>query len=53
MTDLRCEHKHLDELRAADEEERYVGFARDGASEERLACARRPYRQDTSRNAGR
>ena len=32
--------EHLDEVRAADREERHVGFAGDGAREQRLAGAR-------------
>ena len=34
-------HEHLDEVGARDGEERHVGFARDGARQQRLAGARR------------
>src|SRR5690606_2017508 len=44
-------HEHLDEVGAADGEERNVGLARDGAREQRLAGPRRPHEQDALRDA--
>ena len=41
--------EHLDEVRAADREERHAGLARDGAREQRLAGAGRPDEQDALR----
>ena len=38
-------HEHLDEVGARDGEERHVGFAGDGARQQRLAGARRPDQQ--------
>ena len=38
--------EHLDEVRAADREERNVGFASDGARQERFAGSRRAHQQD-------
>ena len=43
--------EHLDEVRAADGEERNVRFAGDRAGQERLAGSRRPHQQDALRNA--
>ena len=43
--------EHLDEVRAADREERHVGLAGDGAGEQRLAGARRAHQQHALRNA--
>src|SRR5205807_9574507 len=43
--------EHLDEVRAADREERDVRFARHGAGEQRLAGARRAHQQHALRNA--
>src|SRR5207302_6151634 len=43
--------EHLDEVRAADREERHAGLARDRAREQRLAGARRAHHQDALRNA--
>ncbi len=43
--------EHLDEVRAADGEERHVRFAGDGAGEQRLAGARRADQQHAFRNA--
>ena len=45
--------EHLDEVRAADREERHVGFAGDGAREQRLAGARRAHQQHALRECGR
>src|SRR5205823_4031947 len=44
----RCANadKHLNEVRAADREERDVRFSRDGASEQRFSRSRRAYEQD-------
>ena len=42
--------EHLDELRSAQAEERDLGFAGDGAREQRLAGARRPDEQHALRN---
>src|SRR5262249_24579541 len=39
--------EHLDEVRTADREERYVRLTRDRTGEERLACSRSPHHQDT------
>ena len=43
--------EHLDEIRAADREERHVRFAGDGAREQRLARSRRADEQHAFRNA--
>src|SRR5262245_42976324 len=43
--------EHLDEVRAADREERYVRFAGDRAREQRLARSRRPHQQNALGNA--
>src|SRR5713226_495973 len=43
--------KHLDEIRTADREKRYVGFARDGARDQRFASARRSDEQNAFRNS--
>ena len=43
--------EHLDKIRAADGEERHVGFAGDGAGEQRLAGARRADQQHALRDA--
>ena len=43
--------EHLDELRAAQREERDIGFAGDRAGQQRLARAGRADQQDTFRNA--
>src|SRR5581483_8790145 len=43
--------EHLDEVGAGDREERNARLTRDGAREERLACARRPVQQHTLRDA--
>ena len=43
--------EHLDEVRAADREERHVGFAGDRAGEQRLAGSRRAHQQDALRDA--
>ena len=45
--------EHLDEVRAADREERNVGFARDGAREQRLAGAGRAHQQHALRECVR
>src|SRR4051794_26475513 len=42
-------HEHLDEVRAADREERHAGLARDRAREQRLTGARRPVQQHALR----
>ena len=42
--------EHLDELAAADGEERHLGLAGDGPREQRLACARRADQQNAFRN---
>src|SRR6266699_1453251 len=44
-------HEHLDELRAGQGEEGYVGLAGDGPREQGLAGARRPDDQDALRDA--
>ena len=44
-------HEHLDEVGTGDREEGHVGFAGDGAGEERLAGARRAHQQDALGNA--
>ena len=44
--------EHLDELGAADREERHARFARDGARQQRLAGAGRADEQDAARDAG-
>src|ERR1017187_10226766 len=44
-------HEHLDEVRAGDGEERYAGFAGDGAGQQGLAGSRRSYQQNALRNA--
>src|SRR5690606_17671183 len=44
-------HEHLDEVGAGNGEERHVGFARNGAREQRLAGARRAHEQDAAGNA--
>src|SRR5262249_50987796 len=43
--------EHLDEIRAADREERHVRFTGDGAREQRLARSRRAHQQHAFRNA--
>ena len=43
--------KHFDEIRAADRKERHIGFAGDGAREQRLARAGRSDQQHAFRNA--
>ena len=43
--------EHLHEVRAADREERHIGFAGNGAREQRLAGARRADQQNAFRNA--
>ena len=43
--------EHLDEVRARDREERHVGFAGDGARDQRLAGAGRADQQAAARNA--
>ena len=43
-------HEHLDEIGARDREERHVGFARDGASQQGLAGAGRADQQDALRD---
>src|SRR4030095_4862387 len=43
--------EHLDKVRTADGKERNVRFARDGAGEQRLACAGRADEEDTFGNA--
>ena len=43
--------EHLDEVRAADREERHVGLAGDRAREQRLAGSRRAHQQHALRNA--
>ena len=43
--------EHLDEVRAGDREERHVGFASDGAGEQRLTGARRADQQHAARDA--
>src|SRR6185436_14692436 len=43
--------EHLDEIRAADREERNVRFARDRARQQRLAGSRRAHQQDALRDA--
>ena len=43
--------KHLDEIRTADGEERHIGFAGDGAGEQRLAGAGRPDQKHAFGNA--
>ena len=45
--------EHLDEVRAADREERDVGLAGDGAGEQRLAGARRAHQQHALGDAAR
>jgi hypothetical protein len=42
--------KHLDEVRAGDREERNIGFARNGARQQRLAGARRANQQHAFRD---
>ena len=44
--------KHLHEVRSTDAEERNLGFAGDGAGEERLTCAGRADHEDSLRNRG-
>ena len=43
--------EHLDEVRTADGKEGHVRFTSDGASEQRLACARRADEEDAFGNA--
>src|SRR6266404_2598767 len=42
--------EHLHEIRAADREERHIGFTSDGACEQRLAGSRRTHKQNALRN---
>src|SRR5437762_13186842 len=43
--------EHFDEVRTRNREERHVGFARDGARQQRLTRAWRPHHQNAFRNA--
>ncbi len=43
--------EHFNKVRAGDGEERHVGFARDCARQQSLACARRPHHEHAFGNA--
>src|SRR6186713_2923788 len=53
VTDARCTNadEHLDEIGTADGEERYVGFAGNGARQQRLAGSRGAHQEDALRDA--